>query len=62
MVQIWVKELHVNVEFKVLFPIMKKHLADGDNAPCIFQTYDNGNNCNWGLVETGNDSSVKLSD
>ena len=63
MVQILVKECQANVEFKTLFPIMKKHLADGDDVPYFFRelmamittvTEDE-----WG---TGKDPSVKLSD
>lgn len=51
------------MEFKTLFPIMKKHLADGDDVPYFFRelmamittvTEDE-----WG---TGKDPSVKLSD
>lgn len=51
------------MEFKALFPIMKKHLADGDDVPYFFRelmamittvTEDE-----WG---TGKDPSVKLSD
>ena len=37
MVQILVKECQANVEFKTLFPIMKKHLADGDDVPYFFR-------------------------
>lgn len=36
-VQILVKECQANVEFKTLFPIMKKHLADGDDVPYFFR-------------------------
>ena len=57
------KEYHANVEFKTLFSILKKHLADGDDVPYFFRelmamittvTEDE-----WG---TGKDPSVKLSD
>lgn len=57
------KECHANVEFKTLFSILKKHLADGDDVPYFFRelmamittvTEDE-----WG---TGQDPSVKLSD
>lgn len=62
-VQILVKECHANVEFKVIFPILKKHLADGDDVPYFFRelmamitivTEDE-----WG---TGKAPSVKPSD
>lgn len=57
------KESLANVEFKTLFSILKKHLADGDDVPYFFRelmamittvTEDE-----WG---TGKDPSVKLSD
>lgn len=36
-VQILAKECQTNVEFKTLFPIMKKHLSDGDDVPYFFR-------------------------
>ena len=63
MVQILVKECQANVEFKTLFPIMKKHLADGDDVPYFFRELmamiTTVNEDEWG---TGKDPSVKLSD
>lgn len=62
-VQIRKKECRANVEFKTLFSILKKHLADGDDVPYFFRELmamiTTVSEDEWG---TGKDPSVKLSD
>ena len=62
-VQISVKEIRVIVDFKTLFPILKKYLADGDDVPCFFRELmamiTTVTEAEWG---TGKDPSAKLSD
>ncbi len=62
-VQILVKECQANVEFKRLLPIMKKHLADGDDVPYfsrkLMAMMTTVTEDDWGM---GKDPSVKLSD